>query len=149
MNAADVREALAGRWELVDHGAFGEVTDADGVHVALVGYEPPQVEVDLSVVLAVADEDLQDAAEAADRLLRSDHLAPWVSEGFVPAPVGAIYEGESAEDPESGVLSYDLPVTSLAGDAAGVVRLLAFAEGRPRDFALWGVDGPLTALEGQ
>lgn len=146
MDAAEIGRALGEGFSIEDHGAFGEITDADGVLVALVGYAPLQVEVDLSVVLAVADEDVQDAAEAADRLLRAEQLGPWIARGFVPAEVGAVYEGESADDPEAGVLSYDLPVTSLARDAADVRALVDFALSLPRDFALWGPQGPLTAL---
>ena len=147
MTADDVALALGAAFSVEDHGEYGEITDADDALVALVGYDPLQIEVDLSVVLAVAEDAVQDAAESADRLLREAQLAPWIAEGFVPAELGAVYEGESADDPESGVLSYDLPVTSLARDADHLRALVALAVRLPRDFALWGPNGPLTVLE--
>lgn len=147
MTADEVADTLGAAYAVEDHGEFGEITDADDALVALVGYAPLQIEVDLSVVLAVAEHALQDAAASADRLLRAAHLAPWLAAGFVPAEVGAVYEGESVEDPESGVLSYDLPVTCLARDADHLRALVALAVQLPRDFALWGPNGPLTVLE--
>lgn len=145
MTADEIAHALGEAFSVEDHGEYGEITDEEGALVALVGYDPLQIEVDLSVVLAVADDALQDAAEAADGLLREGHLDAWIAEGFVPAELGAVYEGET-DDPESGVLSYDLPVTCLARDVAHLRALVALAVRLPRDFALWGPKGPLTVL---
>ena len=143
--------SLAPEFTVVDHGELLQVTLPDGMHVALIARDPLQVELGLSVVLPpseASDPDaLQEWGASADAHLRAGPLPDWTEVGFVAPPVGELVQGEAIDDPDTAVWSYELPVTVRAAAVGQVREILDWALARPREFVLWGVDGPLSALE--
>ena len=149
--AADhLTAVLAPDWRVIDHGQLLQITHVDGEHVALVGLDPVQVELGLSVVLAAPEpadpEVLQSWAQTADAQLRATETGAWEEVGFVVPAVGELAEGEVLDDPDRTIWSYELPVTVRAASLAQVRDIIAWGLAQERAFVLWGAEGPMTAL---
>jgi hypothetical protein len=142
---------LAPDWRVIDHGQLLQVTATDGAHVALVGLDPVQVELELSVVLAAPEpadpEVLQAWAQTADAQLRATETGAWEAVGFVVPAVGELAEGEVLDDPERTIWSYELPVTVRAESLAQIRDIIAWGLAQERAFVLWDAEGPMTVLQ--
>jgi hypothetical protein len=127
-------QALPGRL-VSDQGDYAEVLDIEGEPLALVGYEPWQVEVELSVILL--GEDPEESAHIADERLRAEVVPAWEEAGFQVGEVGELRAGEDVEHPDRVVWSYDLPITVLSSGVEGIAEILEWAETKTREFILW------------
>ena len=149
--ASALATVLAPDFAVIDHGELLQITLPDGAHVALVGLDPLQVELELSVVLAapepVEPEALQAWGGAADAHLRAEVVADWQEVGFVVPPVGSLAAGEVEDDPDRKIWSYELPATVFAASLLQVRDIVEWGLAREREFVLWDVDGPMTPLQ--
>jgi hypothetical protein len=134
---AAVQAILPDDLTLIDNETFAEIVDEDGAHVALVGFDPLQIEFEISVVL------LDDSGDRTDDLIAEAHALieqvfaeRWKPKGFHLGADGELHEGEVDDEPERIILSYDRPCTALARDPATLAELLAWAREQELDFVI-------------
>lgn len=131
---AEVRAALA-PVRVVDHGTFLQLVDEDGAHIALVGLDPLQIEVDLSAVLLDATEEtLEERIWSAHAFLEDVDARIWRPRGFVLGPEGELSQADVVADPERVILSWDRPTTRLAADMDDLAKTVAWILRQEVDF---------------
>ncbi len=134
---AAVQAVLPADLTLLDHETFAELIDDEGNHIALVGFDPLQVEFELSVVLfEEADVDTDALIAEAHALLDQVHAETWADKGFQIGEDGEVHEGEVEDEPERVIISYDRPFTARVPDPAGLAALVAWAREQTMDFVV-------------